>query len=188
MGWARAFAVSLALTAGAQVASAQEHLGFPVGETQSQVLVIEFERAFASSAFGQRVSRELQEQRAAIGAESQRISEELTQEEQRLTDLRDSVSAEDFRRMAKEFDLRVQELRNGQDEKARALNAFNDSAQQVFFAAALPVLNEILQERGATLLLDRRQVFLSLDSVDITGLAVERINAAIGDGADLQNP
>jgi Skp family chaperone for outer membrane proteins len=40
----------------------------------------------------------------------------------------------------------------------------------------------VVRERNAAVILDRRNVFLSAESVDITQEAIERIDAQLGDG------
>ena len=52
----------------------------------------------------------------------------------------------------------------------------------MFFSRVAAVLLDIMRERGAVAILDQRVVFLSSDVIDITELAVARIDAAIGDG------
>lgn len=188
MGWGRGLLVSLGLAAGAFSASAQDAARFPIGDVQSSVLVIEFDRAFSESDFGKRISVEIQALGAEIAAENRRIETELSEEEQRLTDLRSTMSAEDFHRLADDFDTRVQELRQAQDAKARALGSQSEESRRLFLSVAQPVLRTILQERGAAVILERRTVFASITEIDITNLAIARINSAIGDGSKMDQP
>ena len=46
---------------------------------------------------------------------------------------------------------------------------------------------ELMNEAGGSVLLDKRSVLLSANVVDITGLAVARIDRSIGDGPDQLN-
>ena len=45
-------------------------------------------------------------------------------------------------------------------------------------------MNELVEQRGASVLLDSRTVLLSAGSVDITDLAIAAINQALGDGGE----
>lgn len=156
-----------------------------VGVVQSLILTVEPDRMFAQSAFGRRINRELEMQGTAIATENRRIEAELTREERELTEIRDTLAPEEFRRRAEAFDEKVQRLRREQDSKARALGQRNDEARRVFLNAAEPILAALMRESGAVAILDRRALLLSADSVDITDNAVSRIDAAIGDGAGL---
>ncbi len=155
------------------------------GEAASPILTLESDRLYAESAFGRRIQQELETAREVLVAENDRITAELTQEEQRLTDRRSEMDPTDFRALADAFDEKVQRFRREQDEKARDLDGRNEEARRLFIQTARPEISAILQETGAALIVERRIVIVSADAVDITDLAVRRIDAAIGDGSDL---
>ena len=56
--------------------------------------------------------------------------------------------------------------------------------RSAFLRAARPVLGQLMREAGASVILERGSVFFSSNASDITDRAIERIDAAIGDGAD----
>jgi len=93
-----------------------------------------------------------------------------------------------FRSLADAFDQRVQANRETQDDKVRALNQIGDVARIEFLQVARPILEELMRETGAGVILERSSVFLSANTTDITDLAIRRIDAAIGDGAGLTPP
>ena len=155
-----------------------QQLGLP----SSPILTIASERLFVDSAFGQRVAREIEAETAVLAAENRRIEAELTAEEQALTDRRAEMDPQAFRTLADAFDTKVQEIRRAQDGKARALARRREEAQEAFFQAARPVLATLMQEAGASVILERASVFLSANATDITDLAITRIDAAIGEG------
>nr|WP_245823215.1 OmpH family outer membrane protein [Antarctobacter heliothermus] len=167
------------------VAAGAQGQGSPFATTVSKtpILVIEFERVFSESAFGLRVNSEIEQAGRAIATENRRIEAELTEEERRLTDLRPTLAPDEFRKLADAFDEKVQRLRDEQDTKARALGARTDEARRRFLTVAQPVLEGLLREAGAALILERRTVLVAADSVDITDRAIARIDAQIGDGA-----
>ena len=72
----------------------------------------------------------------------------------------------------------MQKLRTEQDEKARLLTRGRDDARAAFFNKIAVILSEIVREKGAFVVIDRRDVFLSADRIDITEEAIERINEA----------
>lgn len=153
------------------------------GVPKTPILVIDFERAFAESAFGRRVALESEQAGRAIAAENRRIEAELTAEERELTDLRPSLSPEEFRTLADAFDEKVQRLRDEQDAKARAFGTRTEDARRRFLTVAQPVLEGLLREAGAALILERRSVLVVVDAIDITDPAIARIDSQIGDGA-----
>ncbi|PWE34290.1 outer membrane chaperone Skp [Maritimibacter sp. 55A14] len=161
------------------VAAAQD--GLP----RSPVLTLDQERLFSQSDFGQRVLRELEQQANDLAAENRRIEAELTAEERELTERRPEMDAAQFRDLADAFDERVVAIRARQDKKARDIEVRTESERQRFFEASLPVLLGIVQEAGAAVLLQDRAIILSAGSIDITDIAIERVNAELGDGSQI---
>jgi len=101
------------------------------------------------------------------------------------------MDPDEFRALADAFDERVQKLRDEQDAKTRELQRMREQERQNFLRQISPILGEIVRERGAVVVLDRRSVFLSADTIDITQEAIDRINAAFeanGPDGDLTPP
>jgi Skp family chaperone for outer membrane proteins len=168
--------------------SAQQTGPFAPGVVQSPILVIDFERAFDQSAFGRRVNAEIETEGRSIAAENRRIEAELIEEERQLTDLRPTLSPEDFRNLANAFDEKVQRLRSEQDAKARAVGTRSEEARRQFLMAVEPVLEGVLREAGAALILERRAVFVSIDAIDVTDRAIALIDQEIGSGEAASPP
>ncbi len=187
----RAITLGLSLFCGgvpAHLAAQELSLGEQV--LRSPLLTVDRDRLFSASQFGQRMSREVQEDGAALEAENRRIEAELASEEKDLTEQRPKMTPEEFRTLADAFDAKVQRTRTEQADKARALNERLDRAQRQFLATAGPVLERMMQEADAAVIMEQRNVFMSANIIDITDQAVTRIDAEIGDGAKipLTNP
>lgn len=149
------------------------------------VLTIEPSRLFADTQFGQRLSKEIETRGSQIASENRRIEKELADEESELIEKRANMEPVAFRELADEFDNRVTSARAAQDDKARALAALSDQAQRAFLQSIAPILEEMMNENGASVILDRRAVFLSADASDITVSAIARINERLSDGSGL---
>ena len=57
-----------------------------------------------------------------------------------------------------------------------------DREREAFLDAAAPVLEMLMEEAGATVVLERRTVFISANSSEITAAAVARLNRTLGEG------
>ena len=146
------------------------------------ILILNQERLFAQSLYGQRIQRELEEASARLAAENRRIEAELTEEELALTEMRATMEADAFREQADAFDARVEAIRAAQEAKARDLTGQADAAQAQFFERVAPVLLEIVRDRNAAVLMDSRAVLLSADRVDVTEAAIAAIDERLGEG------
>jgi Skp family chaperone for outer membrane proteins len=145
---------------------------------QSPILTIDPERLYAESDYGRQTTREIERLGAELAQENRQIEEELTAEEQALTEQRATMDPVEFRELANAFDTKVQETRRQQDAKTRELNRLLEERQGAFLNAAAPVLEQLMREAGAAVILERRSVFLSANAIDITRIAIERLNAA----------
>lgn len=146
---------------------------------RSVILVIDQERLLRETQLGADVLAEIEQAAVALAAENRQIADELLAEEQALTEQRDTMSVEAFTELANAFDAKVQALRDEQDTKSRALAQTREQAPQAFFGEIGGVLSAIARERGALVMLERRQVLLSVDVIDVTDEAIERINLAL---------
>lgn len=170
---------------GAMMAVPGVALAQSFGIPQVPVVVLDRERLYAGSAFGQRILRDIEAASRALQGENRRIEAELSAEEQRLTDQRAATEPAAFRLLADDFDARVEGIRRAQEVKALALTQQAEQAQGVFFEVAGPVLQSLAVEAGALVILDRRSVIASADQIDITALAIARIDARLGEGEGL---
>ncbi len=152
---------------------------------QSPVLTVDSDQVFSDSAYGRRIEAGLSAERATLEAENRRIEAELEAEEKALTDTRATLDPDAFRPLAEAFDAKVTQIRTEQTAKARALQTRSDQARRQFLGAVGGILETIMQEAGAAVILEQRSVFFSARAVDVTAEAVARLDAAIGDGSAL---
>ena len=169
-------------------AQAQTNGTLERGTVISPVLTIDSDRVFHESAFGLRVAQEIKVAGAKLAAENGRIATELETEEKDLTAKRAGLSPEQFRVLADAFDKKVQQTRQEQAAKGRALNELLDKERDVFLTAAAPVLERLMRDAGAAVILDLRTVFVSASAVEITDDAIALLNETLGSGAETAKP
>lgn len=150
------------------------------------VATLDQESLFLDSAFGRRVTRELERDRDALSAENREIEAELIAEERALIDQRAALSPAEFAPIAEVFDTKVERIRAEQDRKGRELQRRFEEARQRFLGEIGPILTDLLRARGAQVLLDSGAVLLAVEGVDITAAAIAAIDARLGDGTDTE--
>ncbi len=175
--------LGLAAVLSAGQASGQEALQFP-----SPILTLDQEALYNGSLAAERISEEIERRGDELAAENREIEARLVAEELELTEKRPTMDPEAFGQLADAFDEKVQRLRAEQDAKTRELQRLRDRERQTFLRRISPILGEIVRERGAVVVLDRRSVFLSAESIDITQEAIDRINAAFEEDEALPGP
>lgn len=143
------------------------------------VLTLDQERLFAQSRAAGQISDEIERRSAELAAENRRIEAELSAEELDLTERRETLPPDEFRALADAFDAKVERLRTEQDAKERDLQRLREEERQNFLRRITPILTQLARERGALVILERRTVILSADTIDVTDAAIERIDEAL---------
>lgn len=155
------------------------------GDTiRSQIATIQQDQLFTRSRYGRAVQARIEAASRALQEENRRIETDLEAEERLLTQQRQTLAPEAFRKMADAFDSKVEGIRAAQDAKSRAMTRQAEEDRQRFFQTAAPILADLMGELGAVALLDKGNVILSLDVIDITDRAVARIDTVLGEGDD----
>lgn len=171
------FATPLGLSLGQGAAVAQD-ASAPQLRAPAAVVTLDPDRFFRDSAWGRAAIARLEGERDVLAAENRRIEEALQKEEQALTDRRANTAADEFSRLARDFDTRVEGIRKAQDAKSQAFAADRDAEQRAFFAAAGPVLKTMLDETGASAILASGAVLMASTDTDITAEAILRMDRA----------
>ncbi|MGY3667519.1 OmpH family outer membrane protein [Marinovum sp. KMM 9989] len=143
---------------------------------RSQVLVIDFEEVFQASALGQEIQQEIEDRSRELAQEIAAIDAEMAAEEKALTVKRETLPPEDFRKLADAFDVKVQRLRDEQDEKALSLNRYQADARLRFRQAAIPIVGRMMLESGAVLVIEKRNVLVFNEVIDISQITAETLD------------
>ncbi|HTQ12410.1 MAG TPA: OmpH family outer membrane protein [Rhizomicrobium sp.] len=141
-----------------------------------KILVINRAAILANAKVGQDIVRQVQGYKAAaekeFKGESDGLKRDQTALQQQVAILAPNVKAQkikEFQSRAAAFEQKVQ-MRQAQIE----YGVFK--ARQQVEAAMGPILQGIMNERGANLLLDRQAVVLGTVNIDVTQTAIDRLN------------
>lgn len=164
----------------AQPALAQVSMGEPVPDG-TRILTVDQNRLYTGSRYGQGILSEIEAQTRALTAENRDLEAALETEEKALTERRTQVTPEEFQALAEAFDKKVNEIREARMARLRDLETRQTQAQRTFLQKVGPVLAQILTEKNADLIIDRSAVILLNARIDVTDLAIERIDATLVD-------
>ena len=145
---------------------------------RSQVLTIDSSRLYPGTILGQSYIAAINDQRRAFAAENQVIAAELRDEELALTEQRAELPRAEFARLAAEFDSRVEAAREERAAQEAELDARAEAQERSFLQQVQPILGQIMVEAGAVALIEASTVFLRNEAIDITEIAIARIDEA----------
>ena len=146
------------------------------------VLIIDSDELYNDTLYGRRLAAELSALQAEFQAENDRIAETLREEELSLTERRPQMTREAFQAEADAFDAKVQEVRRARDAKNVELQAAERTARLTFQNRVQGIVADVMIERGASLVMEQRNVVLSVRAANITDDVIVRIDAQLGDG------
>jgi len=173
--------LAILLWASAGLAPAQE---FPTFQPTS-ILIVSQEVLFSETALGKDILALEQSERDALIAESRQIGAAFVEEEFKLTEMRDTLSPDEFRRLADAFDEKVVAARAAQDANDSTLIANIEARRRAFYRVIAPVLARLMQQYNATVIIDRRTVLLFDNNLDITSEAVQFLDNAYKENPDM---
>ena len=153
-----------------------------LAEEKSVLFTVDMSKLLRSSDFGKNIIANKNAARQNLQNENNDLEEKLLIEEKELSELRKTLSIDEFRPKALEFDKKVTIIRKGQREKEENLNKKVRREETDFFKKIYPILYELLIERGGLVLVDQRNAILWDNSVDLTDDAIALINQALVSG------
>ena len=148
------------------------------------VIIIDKDRVLSETKYGQRLNAEMRRMELAQIADNTRLSRELEQEEAYLTELRATLSSDDFRSLASEFDTKVQRISDEQQTKNQNRIDQRRQDQLQLFAATGPVFEQLMRDTGASVILELSFALIWNDAINMTDVAIQRIDAFLGDGTN----
>jgi Skp family chaperone for outer membrane proteins len=177
--------VLLVLATFASVLPAQE-------AAQNPVVTVDLERLVSETQIGQYLSFQMSEEAQRLQAEFDAIEAELSAEEADLIKKREILDLDEFRVLAKAFDEKAVRLRQEQQAKIQAITAESSRRRQDLLRSFVPVLSQVMRNRGATVLLDRRSVVLddraSVDITDVAIMIIDQNTTETDTATDLETP
>ena len=142
------------------------------------VLVVDLDRAYKSSKFGKLIRKNFELENQSFNEENDAILDSLKREEIKLTKERESLSPENFSKAAKAFDKKAVAIRAVRLEKIRLVDQKFQELKPLFYNQIRPIIEKIMREYDASIILEKNSVIWSLASIDITSLIVERVDEA----------
>ncbi|MBU6298554.1 MAG: OmpH family outer membrane protein [Alphaproteobacteria bacterium] len=142
----------------------------------ARILLVDLRRVMGGSKVGQDIQKQVAALKAdatkQLNGEGLELQKEKTQLEQQAAILAPDVKA----RRIKDFDSKAQAFQKKLQERGALIQGGVMKAQQQIEQALGPILQGIMQERGATILLDRSAVLLAPNAIDVTDVAIQRLD------------
>ena len=150
-------------------------------EVKTAVYTIDMSKLIKQTKIGKKIILEDNISRQKLQSENEKLEAELLLEEKELSEIRETLTADEFRLKAQEFDKKVTIIRTEQGQKEQDLIVENRKNESEFFKKIYPLLYGLLLERGGSILIDQSNAVLWDSSVDLTIDAINLLDRVLGD-------
>lgn len=150
---------------------------------QSTVLVVDQSRVLRQSDVGKHIQRQLESIAKQMGTEIKSQRSPLASERDTLVNELKNMSVEalkarpDLQRKAQSLKEKVEKAQMEEAYKQRELQVTEQKALEKVNAKLTTILEGLVKERNADVLLDRSMVIYSGKSVDVTDVVLSRLNS-----------
>jgi Skp family chaperone for outer membrane proteins len=142
----------------------------------ARILIIDLRRAVASSKVGQSIQEQVNSLKKQAQAELNGEVQSLQRDKQQLEQQSAILAADVKARKAQDFKARVQAFEKKLNARGQLIQGGMFKANQQVEQALGPILQGIMQERQATVMLDRASVLIAPPGLDVTGVVVQRLD------------
>lgn len=136
-------------------------------------------RLLAQSSAGQAVEARMQQLAQEVQGELQPYATSIQSEAQQLQTSGSSLPADQLQQRRQALQQRAQEAQQLEATRENELRYTLGMQRQAITEAVSPILTALYQEKGCGLLLDRESVFMMNPAMDVTDLAIQRLNTAL---------
>ena len=165
-----AVAMLLSLVGSVAAAQAQQTLAPAV------IAVLDFQRVLRDSTAGGEIRRQMEGFRKRLQDEVAKEEQDLKAAEQDLLARRAQLSSTQFDDARRDLERRLVDAQRRAQDHARDLDrSFNTAAGQVQ-AALLPIVQELARQSGFNLVVEKSQVLVVANAVDLTNPASQQLN------------
>lgn len=141
--------------------------------------VVDIQKIMRESAASVSIRDQIDQVRAGYQAELDSKEERLRATDEELKRQRAILAPEAFEEKRKEFEEEVLGVqREVQGRNAVIERAIGDATSKIR-EKLIPILAEIMEQRGASILMDKSQVLVSDKSLEVTTAALNRLNKAL---------
>ena len=151
-------------------------------QTQSQAQlpvvlgIVDFTAVMVESKAGKGLKVQADKLAAAFEADFKKQGKAFNDAQRKLDEQRSTLTKEDLQKKVADLNTQGKKLKDGFDERKKALDdAFNKARDQIK-DALLQIVVDIAKKRGMTLVLNKGDTVLSAEGFDFTDEAMKRLN------------
>ena len=142
----------------------------------SEILVVNLDKIRAQSQAAKSIEEQTNEIQEKLRSGFEERRKVLAAEEKALVALRGSMDPDAFEARAARFEQQVRALKKDRRDQSLALRRSLRSAGEQMDRVLKPILAEVMTERRAVVMIDKRDVVISAVALDVTEVVIKRLD------------
>jgi len=147
-----------------------------VAQTSGKILIVDMMRVQEQAVAAKSVQAQIRDLGAKLQAQAKTAEEKVKADEAKLKQQQTLLSPEQFDEQRRAFEAQVGQAQRTLQERERDIQAAVRKAQGALLQALQPILNELLVEKGGSIMVDRRSVLSAAEGLDVTSAVIERLD------------
>jgi Skp family chaperone for outer membrane proteins len=147
----------------------------------TSIIVVDMDRVGSDSAAGKSGQQQLKSQLDSLQARGKSLADSLRSEEEGLLKARqaNTMAPEAFQAKVKDLQTKQNNARTELGNREQGLQRNQAYVRQQIFNAVGPIIQAVMRERGATIVLARDAALAVSPSLDVTAEVIRRLDAAL---------
>ncbi|MDO9489936.1 MAG: OmpH family outer membrane protein [Sphingomonadaceae bacterium] len=147
----------------------------------ASIIVVDMARVASDSAAGKSGQTQLKTKLDSLQARGKTLSDSLRTEEETLLKARqtNTMAPEAFQAKVKDLQTKQNNARTELGNREQELQRSNAFVNQQIFNAVGPIIQTVMRERGATVVLARDAALAVAPALDVTAEVIRRLDAAL---------
>ena len=148
---------------------------------QTSIIVVDMDRVGADSAAGKSGQTQLKAKVDSLQARGKSLADQLRSEEETLLKARqaNTMAPEAFQAKVKELQTKQNNARTELGNRENELQRSQAAVRQQIFNAVGPIIQAVMRERGASIVLTRDAALAVAPTLDVTAEVIRRLDAAL---------
>lgn len=148
---------------------------------QTSIIVVDMDRVGADSAAGKSGQTQLKAKLDSLQARGKTLADQLRTEEETLLKARqaNTMAPEAFQAKVKDLQTKQNSARTELGNRENELQRSQAYVRQQIFNAVGPIVQAVMRERGASIVLAREAALAVAPTLDVTAEVIRRLDAAL---------
>lgn len=143
------------------------------------IAIIDTRMIGLNSAAGKDMQNQLEQIRTKFQAEIQAQEKILKAEEETLKSQRSIMAPDAYEAKVREFQIKVQNVQRGVQNRNLQLDSARNAAKNELQRALKPILQSVLKEYKATVIMDKSLIIEQAPGLDVTTRVIEQLDAVL---------